>query len=1045
MEESTNNENNNTNNDNKANKIKENERIKELKKKEKERQTEIKKKQREALSKFREEQNKEIQKDSEGNKDNRLKYLIQQSEIFAHFMSNSKQKGSPIKKTQNKIEEKDSPRRSKIKENEEDKEMLENAIEDNQIGAIVTGSPSFIKNGEMRYYQIDGLNWLINLYDHGINGVLADEMGLGKTLQTISLIGYLKHVRYINGPHLVIVPKSTLTNWMNEFKKWLPSVKTLKFHGNKEERIELKSKSLVAGEFEVCVTTYEMIIIEKSAFKKFNWRYMVIDEAHRIKNENSKLSEIVRDVKSNNRLLLTGTPLQNNLHELWALLNFLLPDVFSSSEDFDSWFDVNKSKETVEKLHMILKPFLLRRLKNDVEMELLPKKEIKLYVGLSKMQREWYKNVLMKDVDVVINDENKEGEKKKTGNKLRLMNIAMQLRKVCNHPYLFEGAEEGPPFKEGEHIVKNCGKMILLDKLLKRMKEKGSRVLVFCQMTRQLDIIEDFLHLRKYNYCRIDGQCSGEDRDTAISEFNKEDSEKFVFLLSTRAGGLGINLATADIVILYDSDWNPQVDLQAQDRAHRIGQKKQVLIYRFITEGTIEEKIIEKAESKLYLDALVIQQGRFVEKQKGVNKEDLMKMITFGADHIFESGKDVEDLSEKDIDEILMIGEKKTEEISQKYKTNKMNLANFSMGEGEGTNFYTYGGVDYSKNVLKNIVKKNKEDSKKEIEEEENKNEMRKLRTFQSKKFGALPPNFPKVYDFQFYPKKLYTLLEKEKSAWTLKRPLLIEQACETEIAERRYKRDNSEENEKKLESLKKKYNKKLKETKDLTKEERLEKKELLKQGFPNWNTKDFQLFIRLSSTYGRDNFKKLIDKMTGKTEKEFMDYHATFWKEYGNLKDWKKHITTIEDGENKNKRHLESLDSLHKFITSVDNVNKLTYPGSQKKSTWNDKENLFLAVLTNKHGYGNWELFQKIIMEEPQFKFDWWIRSKTPSDLQKRVDVILKTIHYYIVSDGEFVENDDENSADTRPTTTTTKKTNNKRKSSTSSSDSKKKTKTKK
>ena len=264
---------------------------------------------------------------------------------------------------------------------------------------------------------------------------------MGKTLQTISLLGYLKHVRYINGPHLIIVPKSTLTNWMNELAKWLPSIKAIKFHGNKEERVELKNKVMVAGQFEVCVTTYEMIIIEKSSFKKFNWRYLVIDEAHRIKNENSKLSEIVRDLKSNNRLLLTGTPLQNNLHELWALLNFLLPDVFSSSDDFDSWFDVNKSKETVEKLHMILKPFLLRRLKNDVEYDLLPKKEIKLFFGLSKMQREWYKKVLMKDIDAVISD-NKEGGAKPTP-KLRLMNIAMQLRKVCNHPYLFEGAEEG--------------------------------------------------------------------------------------------------------------------------------------------------------------------------------------------------------------------------------------------------------------------------------------------------------------------------------------------------------------------------------------------------------------------------------------------------------------------------------------------------------------------------------------------------------------------------------------------------------------------------
>ena len=182
-----------------------------------------------------------------------------------------------------------------------------------------------------------------------------------------------------------------------------------------------------------------MILIEKAAFKKFNWRYLVIDEAHRIKNENSKLSEMVRELKSNNRLLLTGTPLQNNLHELWALLNFLLPDIFSSSDDFDSWFDVNKAKETVDKLHTILKPFLLRRLKTDVEHTLLPKKEVKLFVGLSKMQKEWYKNVLLKDIDSI----NGKKTGKNGGSKERLLNIAMQLRKVCNHPYLFHGAEPG--------------------------------------------------------------------------------------------------------------------------------------------------------------------------------------------------------------------------------------------------------------------------------------------------------------------------------------------------------------------------------------------------------------------------------------------------------------------------------------------------------------------------------------------------------------------------------------------------------------------------
>jgi SWI/SNF-related matrix-associated actin-dependent regulator of chromatin subfamily A member 5 len=214
----------------------------------------------------------------------------------------------------------------------------------------------------------------------------------------------------------------------------------------------------------------------------------------------------------------------------------------------------------------------------------------------------------------------------------------MQLRKVCNHPYLFDGAETGPPYVDGPHLWENSGKMLLLNKLLSKLKERGSRVLIFCQMTRVLDILEDYCRLTGHEYCRIDGNTDGEKRDSQMDEFNEDNSSKFVFLLSTRAGGLGINLATADIVILYDSDWNPQVDLQAMDRAHRIGQKKPVQVFRFVTEGTVEEKIIERADRKLFLDAAVIQQGRLADQNNKLDKGDLMQMVRFGADQIL-SGK----------------------------------------------------------------------------------------------------------------------------------------------------------------------------------------------------------------------------------------------------------------------------------------------------------------------------------------------------------------------------------------------------------------------
>ncbi|KHJ92260.1 protein, SNF2 family [Oesophagostomum dentatum] len=649
----------------------------------------------------------------------RFELLLKKTENFSHCLSAgdvTAYKGSPIKKKRGRTaSEIEGDHRHRKTEQEEDEEMVEAAEREDGV-VLFDKSPFYIQNGEMRDYQVRGLNWLISLQHNGINGILADEMGLGKTLQTIALLGYMKHYKNMGSPHLVIVPKSTLKNWMNEFAKWCPSMTTCCIIGDENERNQVIRDVILPQKFDVCCTTYEMVLKVKTQLKKLVWKYIIIDEAHRIKNEKSKLSEVVREIKSKNRLLITGTPLQNNLHELWALLNFLLPDMFSSSEDFDSWFtdgSVLGNFDIISRLHKVLQPFLLRRIKSDVEKSLLPKKEVKIYVGLSKMQREWYTKVLMKDIDVIngagkiyvglskmqrewytkvlmkdIDVINGAGKVEKA----RLMNILMHLRKAANHPYLFDGAEPGPPYTTDQHLVDNSGKMVVLDKLLKKLKEQGSRVLIFSQFSRILDLLEDYCWWRNYQYCRLDGNTAHVDRQQSIDAFNAPDSEKFIFMLTTRAGGLGINLATADVVVIFDSDWNPQSDLQAMDRAHRIGQKKQVRVFRLITENTVDERIIERAEVKLRLDSIVIQQGRIAEAQKTLGKDDMLNMIRHGAELVFATKDST--ITDEDIDTILQQAELKTAELNAKLEElGESNLRNLTFDNSKSV--YNFEGENW--------------------------------------------------------------------------------------------------------------------------------------------------------------------------------------------------------------------------------------------------------------------------------------------------------------------------------------------------------------
>ena len=948
--------------------------MKEVAKAERERLRELKRQQTMELERVREDQNKKIAGD---NKAGKWKFLLAQTEVFAHFLSGTKAANEAANKG------KRGRNKSHAAEESEDAELVEHA-EDYQAVRL-TSQPTCIKFGKMREYQIAGLNWMIRLFDHGINGILADEMGLGKTLQTISLLGYLAEYRGVTGPHMVVVPKSTLGNWMNEFKRWCPMIRTFKFHGNAEEREAQKAKFLVPGGFDVCVTSYEMVIKEKTALKKFHWRYIIIDEAHRLKNENSRLSIVLRTFSANNRMLITGTPLQNNLHELWALLNFLLPEVFGNAGQFDEWFANVEDGEggsgaVVSQLHKVLRPFLLRRLKTEVETSLPPKKETILKIGMTEMQKTFYKRILQKDIDIVNSG----------ADRSRLLNIVMQLRKCCNHPYLFQGAEPGPPYITGDHLIESSGKLALLDKLLPRLMQRGSRVLIFSQMTRLLDILEDYLMYRNYQYCRIDGSTDGAVREDHIDAFNKEGSEKFCFLLSTRAGGLGINLATADTVIIYDSDWNPQMDLQAMDRAHRIGQKKEVQVFRFCTDGSVEEKVIEKAYKKLALDALVIQQGRLQENKKNLGKDELLAMVRFGAEKIFDSS--TTSITDEDVDAIMARGEEETKALNSKMQGFTEKAIQFSMGAENS--LYEFEDED-DKNVaalpegidMKTIISSNWIDPPKR-ERKKNYNESDYYRSAMAQAARPSKPMGPKIaklqqmHDFQFYnTARIQEIYDKDvrRKTYEWQKDKKKEEAKAAQDEEAPTEAEEDDPNAPPA----------------ITEEEKAEQESLLSQGFTEWSRRDFQAFCRLSEKYGREDVESIASEMEGKTLKEVKDYAAVFWKRYEEIADHPRIISNIEKGEQKIQRQHDMLKAVREKIAKYKNPwreLKLTY-GPNKFKSFTEEEDRFLLCSIPEVGFGNWDELKAQIRQHWQFRFDWFIKSRTPKELGRRVETLISLI----------------------------------------------------
>ena len=675
-------------------------------------------------------------------------------------------------------------------------------------------SPFLLKHA-LREYQKTGLKWLVSCYENSMNGILADEMGLGKTIQTISLLAYLACNQGSWGPHLIIVPTSVMLNWEVEFKKWCPAFKILTYFGSQKERKIKRRGWSKPNSFHVCITTYRLIVQDQIIFRRKKWGYMILDEAHLIKNWRSQRWQTLLHFNSNRRLLLTGTPLQNNLMELWSLMHFLMPSLFQSHSEFKSWFSNPlmemldgdlADQNVIARLHDVLRPFILRRLKKDVERNLPEKKEHVIYCQLSRRQRRLYEEYISSsDTSTILG----------SGNLLGVINCLMQLRKVCNHPDLFAGRaiissfdhfscismvvpalicsllngdraraeylnkfycfesvstieyfhsmdpkdmSESKCILNGEkekltkdvclttecmleNILNNvslkgrkalevrssseslicrtmkkyplsftrtffhvqaevmnchdaanlissthkralsikekfcnffcviprvraltpkvfigsnceifshslqdryfcdamscfvgkfryivvrqqlffhdkqliqydCGKLQKLAHLLRELRIGGHKVLIFTQMTKMLDILESFLNLYGYSYCRLDGSTKPEQRQLLVQRFNT-DPRLFVFILSTRSGGFGINLTGADTVIFYDTDWNPAIDSQAQDRCHRIGQKREVNIYRLICEGTVEENIMRKAMQKRELDRVAIQSAMF--------------------------------------------------------------------------------------------------------------------------------------------------------------------------------------------------------------------------------------------------------------------------------------------------------------------------------------------------------------------------------------------------------------------------------------------------
>ncbi|KAI0271427.1 hypothetical protein BC834DRAFT_441990 [Gloeopeniophorella convolvens] len=593
--------------------------------------------------------------------------------------------------------------------------------------ALKQGAPLDLgqKSGlKLMPFQVDGFNWLCENWWNHQPCILADEMGLGKTVQIATFIGNII-TKFDTAPALVVVPNSTITNWIREFTSWVPVIRVVPYYGEAKSRevirrYELmhstKTKGTIGAKFHVLVTTYDTINSKDFAvFKSVpRWEFLVVDEGQRLKNDKGLLFKKLNELKVAHRVIMTGTPLNNNIRELFNLMNFLDPNEWNDLEQLEKDHK-ELTEDLVKELHNRLRPYFLRRMKGQV-LQLPPKNEVIVPVSLTPLQKEIYKSVLGKNVELLkslaLSYSGAKGSgKPKTSS---MNNMLMDLRKCIQHPYLVSRDIEPKglsPEEAHSRLVAGSTKLRLLQALLPKLKARGHRVLLFSQFVIALDVIEDFLVGEGLRYLRLDGNTKQSERQKGMDEFNRPDSDVFIYLLSTRAGGVGINLWSADTVIIFDPDFNPHQDLQAIARAHRYGQTKPCLVFKLMAKDTAEERIVQTGKKKLVLDHVIVQK---MDDEEGGS--DVHSILTYGAQALFDETAAPREITYSDQDLDQLIEKVETEEQKPEETTSEDNGHAFSFAkvwtaenngleDVDGQDLNTAGAVDSWAHTLEVIAK----------------------------------------------------------------------------------------------------------------------------------------------------------------------------------------------------------------------------------------------------------------------------------------------------------------------------------------------------